>query len=237
MTMKLWELAGAEDDRLFSPYCWRTRMALAHKGLAAETVAWRFTEKDRLPALAKGLVPVLQDGDTTIADSWAIAQYLDDTHPAKPLFAGAQAKALAVFLKNWTERGIHLPVLRVVLMGVYGNLLEKDKPYFRESREKRFGMTLEAFAGDPAAALAALRAALDPMRPVLAAQPYICGSEPAYGDYILFGAFQWARVMSPIALLEADDPLYAWRERMLDLFDGLARKANGYPVSPDGAPA
>ena len=235
MMMRLWELAGAEDDRLFSPYCWRTRMALAHKGLSAQTVAWRFTEKDRLPALAKGLVPVLQEGDTTVADSWTIAQHLDDAHPARPLFAGPQAKALAFFLKNWTERTVHLPILRVVLMDLYGNLHEKDKPYFRESREKRFGMPLEAVAGDPKASLAALRAALDPVRPVLAAQQWLCGAEPAYGDYILFGAFQWARAMSPIALLETDDPLYAWRERMLDLFEGLARKAKGFPVTPGGA--
>ena len=29
---------------------------------------------------------------------------------------------------------------------------------------------------------------------------------------------------------EPDDPLYAWRERMLDLFGGYARQAKGYPV-------
>jgi hypothetical protein len=31
-------------------------------------------------------------------------------------------------------------------------------------------------------------------------------------------------------LLEADDPIYAWRERLLDAFDGMARKSPGYPV-------
>jgi glutathione S-transferase len=35
----------------------------------------------------------------------------------------------------------------------------------------------------------------------------------------------WARVASPLTLLEADDPIHAWRERMLDLFDGMGRKA------------
>ena len=35
----------------------------------------------------------------------------------------------------------------------------------------------------------------------------------------------WPRTVSPFELLEADDPVYAWRERMLDLFDGMARKA------------
>jgi len=48
MTIKLYDLAAAEDDRRFSPYCWRIRMALAHKGLAVKTIAWRFTERDAI---------------------------------------------------------------------------------------------------------------------------------------------------------------------------------------------
>ena len=34
---KLYELAGADENRRFSPYCWRARMALAHKGLEVES--------------------------------------------------------------------------------------------------------------------------------------------------------------------------------------------------------
>jgi hypothetical protein len=37
-------------------------------------------------------------------------------------------------------------------------------------------------------------------------------------------------VISPFKLLEADDPIYHWRERLLDAFDGLARKSPGFPV-------
>ena len=40
MAIKLYDLAGAEDDRRFSPYCWRTKMALKHKGLEFETAPW-----------------------------------------------------------------------------------------------------------------------------------------------------------------------------------------------------
>ena len=56
----------------------------------------------------------------------------------------------------------------------------------------------------------------------------MCGEAPAFGDYILFGAFQWVRVISPFSLLERDDPVHAWRRRMLDLFDGLGEGATGY---------
>ena len=62
------------------------------------------------------------------------------------------------------------------------------------------------------------------------AQPFIGGDAPNYADYIVFGPFQWARVVSPFRLLAEEDPIYAWRERLLDAFDGMARKSPGYAV-------
>jgi glutathione S-transferase len=61
-------------------------------------------------------------------------------------------------------------------------------------------------------------------------QFFLAGDAPRYADYILFGVFQWARAISPIHLLEPDDPVAAWRERLLDAHGGLARQAKGYPV-------
>lgn len=49
-------------------------------------------------------------------------------------------------------------------------------------------------------------------------------------DYILFGGFQWARATSAFKLLKEDGAIFAWRERMLDAFDRLARKSPGYEV-------
>ena len=100
---------------------------------------------------------------------------------------------------------------------------------YRKAAEER-GMTLEEFGGDPKGALVAFRGVLEPARPALAHNAFISGKGPGYADYILFGAFQWARSMSPIRLLEPDDALFAWRERMLDLWGGYAREAKGYPV-------
>jgi glutathione S-transferase len=68
------------------------------------------------------------------------------------------------------------------------------------------------------------------MRLTLKSQPYLGGVTPNYADYIVFGGFQWARVVSPFKLLEDNDPIYAWRERLLDAFDGMARKSPGYNV-------
>ena len=37
----------ASGDRRFSPYCWRTKLALAHKGLDCETVATRLMQRTK----------------------------------------------------------------------------------------------------------------------------------------------------------------------------------------------
>lgn len=206
-------------------------MALKHKGLDFETIPWRFSDKDVIAFANSTTVPVLVDGGQAIADSWRIALYLDEAYPQRPaLFEGGQSRALTEFFASWAFRAIHPAVLKVVVLDVFSRIHEKDKPYFRESREKRFGMPLEQYAADPKGALASLRGALEPVRPVLVQHAFVSGNGPGYADYILFGPFQWARAMSPIRLLEPDDPLFAWRERMLDLWGGYARQAKGFPV-------
>jgi glutathione S-transferase len=230
MAIKLYDLAGAEDDRRFSPYCWRVKMALKHKGLEFETIPWRFTEKEALAFSGQGLVPVLVDGSHSVADSFRIAEYLDEAYPSRPgLFDGAEGHALSLFLSNWAVRTLHPLLSKVVLLDLFACVHDKDKAYFRESREKRFGMPLEQVVADPEGALAAFRAALEPLRPVLQQYTYFSGKGPGFADYILLGMFMWARSVSPIRLLAQDDPLYAWRERALDLFGGYARHAKGYP--------
>ena len=231
MAIQLYDLACAEDDRRFSPYCWRTKMALKHKGLDFETIPWRFTEKDRIEFTGSKTVPVIVDGSRAVYDSFEIAVYLDEAYPSRPgLFEGTESRALSLFLNHWAVRTLHAPLFRVILMDLYGRLHEKDKAYFRESREKRLGGRLEDASADQKKWLAEFRGALEPLRPGLVQNAFISGKGPGFADYIVFGPFQWARSMSPVRLLEPDDPVFKWRERMLELFGGYAREAKGYPV-------
>ena len=229
--LQLYDLAGAEADRRFSPYCWRIKMALAHKGLEAETIPWRFTEKDRLAPTGQGRVPVLTDGERWVWDSWTIAGYLEDTYFDRPsLFGGSAGRALTRFYANWTDTVLHGALIRLVVLDIFRHTHEKDRAYFRKSREERFGASLEAIAADREARLPAFREVLAPLRLTLRTQPFLGGDHPLFADYVVFGAFQWARAISDFSLLASDDPVYAWRGSMLALFDGLAAKAKGYPV-------
>lgn len=229
MTITMYDLAGAEAERRFSPFCWRARMALAHKGLAVETVPWRFTERDKLPQPNAGRVPVIVDGDRVVHDSTAIAEYLDERYPERPtLFACDVGRGLTRFVQNWTETVLQVGLVRLVVLDIWRHAAPQDQDYFRRSREERFGASLEDVVKDREARLPSFRASLDPLRRTVERQNFVCGPAPAYADYIVFGAFQWARAISDFELLADGDPVRAWRGRMLDLHDGLARRAPAY---------
>jgi len=225
----LYELAGADAERRFSPYCWRIRMALLHKGLEFSSVPWRFTEKQAIAFAGSEKVPVLTDGDRTVHDSPKIAAYLEAAYPDRPsLFGGAEA--LSRFLVDWTDLVLQPGLFRMVVVDIPPLLAPEDVDYFCSSREARVGMKLDQFCADREKKLVEFRASLAPLRRTLGAQPFLHGEAPAWADYVVFGGFQWSRCVSPLKLLEADDPIHGWRERMLDLFGGEARKAVGYPV-------
>lgn len=231
MTLKLFELCGADPERVFSPYCWRIRMALAHKGLEAETIPWRFTEKQAIAPHRSDKVPVFLDGDQSVVDSWAIANYLEDSYSERPsLFGGEGGRAMARMLNWWGDIAIVGGLFPMIVADIPQHLKGPDLDYFRTSREARLGMPLENAAADRDARVEGFRKGLDPMRLTLKTQPFIGGASPNYADYIVFGGFQWARVVSPFKLLTEDDPVHAWRERLLDAFGGLARNSPGFAV-------
>jgi glutathione S-transferase len=231
VSLKLFELVGADDTRPFSPYCWRTRLALAHKGLTAESIPWRFTEKSAIAPHGSEKVPVLLDGDKAIVDSWTIANYLEDAYPDRPsLFGGAGGRAMGRMLNWWGDIAVIGGIFPMIVADIPSHLAAADAAYFRKTREARFGRPLEEVAAGRDTAVANFRRSMEPMRQTLKTQAFLGGAAPNYADYIVFGGFQWARVVSPFKLLEADDAIYAWRERLLDAFDGVARNSPGYAV-------
>jgi len=230
MAIRMYDLAGADPALRFSPYCWRTRMALKHKQLEVETIPWRFTEKDVIApyyAAPPMLVPVLLDGEVSVTDSWNIAEYLEEAYPGQPgLFEGEADKRYARFLKHWTETQLTTPIMRMIALDIHNCAAEKDREYFRSSREKRYGKTLEEVVAGREETRGEFAKLLLPLRNTVKEQSFLCGTAPAYGDYVVFGHFQWARCVSAFDILAADDPIAQWRERMLGLFDGYAA---GFP--------
>jgi glutathione S-transferase len=174
---------------------------------------------------------VLLDGETSVADSWAIANYLEDRYSDRPsLFGGAGGRAMGRMMNWWGDVTVIGGMFPLIVADIPGHLKPVDAAYFRKSREARFGKSLEEVVAGRDKSVEGFRRALDPLRLTLKTQAYLGGEAPNYADYIVFGPFQWARVVSPFKLLAEDDPVHAWREKLLDAFDGMARKSPGFAV-------
>lgn len=224
MSIIFHDLIGADPARPFSPHCWKVAMALAHKGLDFERNNVCFTKVPEVEGGISKIVPVVRDGTKVVADSFLIADFLEQTYPDRPsLFGGEGGQAMARFIESWSNSTLHTALAGIVMKDIHDVLEPEDQAYFRQSREARMGKTLEQIVEGREAAVAGFSAKLMPLRLTLKAQPWIGGSSPLFADYIVFGALQWARVISSAKLLEEDDPVFDWFERCLDLHDGLGR--------------
>jgi glutathione S-transferase len=219
----LWELKG-KDGRRYSLFSWRTKMALKHKGLTFESQPVLMSDKAAIAFSGGKTVPAIKDGETVVRDSWKIAEHLEDHYPnTATLFGGAIGHGVTQAFNIWVDRSLVAAMMPVIVADVHERVDPADEQYFRQQFEGFLKSTLEEARKRQPQALERLTRALEPMQAALKRRPFICGSDPAYADYILFSVLQWARVMSPQAIFNNSNPLYGWRERILDLYDGFAR--------------
>ncbi|MEQ8232752.1 MAG: glutathione S-transferase N-terminal domain-containing protein, partial [Gammaproteobacteria bacterium] len=187
MTIRLYDLAAADAAIMFSPFCWRVRMALLHKGLPFDVIPWRFSDRSATAASGHDAVPVLHDGERWVGDSWEIARYLDATYPERPaLMRGAEGVAHARLVGALCGSAVFPAAVTIAVYQAWRILDTASQPYFRASREKMFGCPLEALQADEATGRANLARALMPFDEVLARCDYLGGDAPTHADYMLF---------------------------------------------------
>ena len=227
ITIQFFDLEGLDGKR-FSPFGWRVRMALAHKGLESTAIVEGvgFSEKHKLEFSNQELVPVIKDDDMIISDSWDIAVYMEKSYDSSSSLFGTTGDFSQVkFISSWVDSQLHPLIARCVVRDILDVISPSEHEYFRKSREKRFGKRLEDVVADRENTRTILKQTLYPIRKALEIAPFLGGENPNFSDYAIFGAFMWAKVTSSFQLLESSDPIYNWRERMLSLYDGLAKKA------------
>ena len=230
------------DGRRISPFSWRIRYALAHKGLDPEVVPTRFADADRIRRLSgQHFVPILDHDGEVVHDSWAIACHLEDRFPERrSLFGGAAGRGATRLVNIWCDSVLGAAMRRQIYGDFVWVIDPGDRAYFRHSREAMVGMTLEDYGAARDEYLDAFFGACAPLQHTLSEQPYLAGTAPAYVDYVVFSVFQWARIGSPRDLLAnaaGVDALRAWRSRMVALYGGLGDRFPLYPsqrTGPDG---
>ncbi len=220
MSLTLYELVTA-DGAAISPYAWRSRFALAHKGLRFETAGVGFADIGAIGDGGFKTVPVLHHDDRWIGDSWMIADHLDIAVPRAPLFSSPGERAALRFFDRWLVRELLLNMFRVCVLDIHERLDPGSRDYFRASREARLGATLEEAHAAREGPLAELRLRLEPARLALRDAPFLAGEAPGYADYCLAALFIWGGSVATLPLLAANDPLRPWLDRCLALHDGI----------------
>ena len=102
-------MAGGPSIRLYraerSTNCERVGLALAHKGIGAQSVLIDYADRSPVESLSgQGLVPVIEDAGEVIHDSVAIMRHLERRVPDPPLFPADPAcrAGVEVFI-GWFE--------------------------------------------------------------------------------------------------------------------------------------
>jgi glutathione S-transferase len=176
----------------FSTNVERVALALAHKGLAVESVVIDYSDRSEVERISgQGLVPVIEDGDRVVADSTRILRYLDERYPDPPLFPADPARRaeLDVFLEWFDEVWKGPP-----------NEIEAELSSPLPDRER-----IGALAGQMAGWL-------DVFERMLSGREYVLGEFSA-ADCAAFPFLKYARFRDPAD----DDPFH----RVLDEFQEL----------------
>jgi glutathione S-transferase len=118
------------------------------------------------------------------------------------------------------------------IMDLYHAIDKADKPYFLESRPLLLGTSIEEFTKDLDGNLKLYHEKTLNLGDLFDKSDYLNGNEPGFYDYLLAGRIQYIRLISPnsyekLIVNHPKKSILNWFERMLNLFDGYMRNANG----------
>ncbi|KAG6811460.1 hypothetical protein H0H92_007283 [Tricholoma furcatifolium] len=237
-----YDIPFQNPGQAWSPNAWKARYSLNFKGIPYKTV---WVEYPDIETLAKKLgvpptskrpdgtplytIPMIHDPstNTVVADSFAIAEYLDKTYPDTPKLLPAGTRPLqSLFTNAFLATGTAF--VQFGMPAVHKNLTSGSQSYFRYHKEKDFGKTMETWTPTgPArdAEWAKVRAGFTTIDSWLRCGkedgPYFLGHTPAFVDFVV-----GARLMCMMQIFGEDSEEWAdiltWDSgRWASFFEGL----------------
>ncbi len=168
----------------FSTNVERVALALAHKGLEAESVLVDPADRREVRKVSgQRLVPVLVDGEEVIADSTRILEHLEERHPHRPLYPEdtASRAEMEVFV-DWFNRVWKVPPNAIAAE------LAKARP-----NEKRIAELGSQLSGR-----------LDLFERLLEDRGHLLGEDFSAADCVAFPFLKYAAIPLP----DGDDELF-----------------------------
>ncbi len=247
-----------------SHYCEKIRLILDYKGLPYRKVEVTpgVGQIDLYKLSGQRQVPVLKDGAEVIADSTAIAKYLEQRYPERPILpSDPKQRALCLILEEWADESIGLNARKAMLGAFNQNpafrkaLLPSSTPDFLKNlvealpREALDVLSVGTGFGPDAvkAARQAMQQNLESLSVLLQDNSYLLGDEPTLADFAVAGTSMYIKFPAgnylniPGALKDmgvpglADNPAYALFWAWRDRIYATYRKV-GIPSEPASTP-
>jgi glutathione S-transferase len=167
----------------FSTNVERVALALAHKGLEAESVWIEYSDRSLVEQVSgQGLVPVIEYDGQVVADSMEIVRFLEERHPDPPLFpSDAGRRAEALLFVDWFNRAWKLPPNAIEA--------ELSRPSPDRARIDELAALMSAY--------------LDLFEDLLTGREHLLGSDFGVADVCAFPILKYAALHDP-----TDDELF-----------------------------
>lgn len=248
-----------------SHYCEKVRLILDYKGLSYHRieVVPGIGQLELFQLSGQRQVPVLKDGHVMVADSTAIAHYLEQHYPEPSLIpTDPKQKGLCLLLEDWADNGLGLNA-RKALLGAISQypdfrsaLLPSGTPNFFKDLLGAvpgdflgfLGYGLGIGPGEVKLAREALKRNLEALVLLLEHQPYVVGETLTLADlaiaglsfYLQFPVEMDGAVPESLRGLGipgfADDPAYRLFFEWRDRLYQQYRKPGHSPESDNGKP-
>lgn len=187
-----------------SHYVEKVRLILDYKGLEYRKIEVTpgVGQIELFQLSGQRQVPVLKDGSEIIADSTAIADYLDKKYPDKPIIpADSKQKGLCLLMEQWADESIGFNARKALIGSVSTNqafrtaLLPNSVPDVVKTvvgaipGEFLSALGLSVGVGPDAVKSAhqALKRDLTALIFILREQPYLLGDTPTLADFAVAG--------------------------------------------------
>ncbi|MBD2257885.1 glutathione S-transferase family protein [Pseudanabaena sp. FACHB-2040] len=187
-----------------SHYCEKVRLILDYKQLPYRKIEVTpgVGQIDLFRLSGQRLVPVLKDGDSVVADSTAIANYLESNYPERPILpVDPLGKGLCLLMEEWADESIGLNA-RKAMIGAFNQhpnfrtaILPSSAPdLLRNLVSSVPGDVLNllstgiGFGADAVkSATDALKQNLEALCLILQTRPYLVSDYPTLADFAVAG--------------------------------------------------
>ncbi len=187
-----------------SHYCEKIRLVLDYKGLEYRKIEVTpgIDQVELYRLSGQRQVPVLKDGNRIVADSTAIARYLDQAYPSPAIIPGQpKQRGLCWLIEEWADESIGVQSRKVAFAALSASpefrksVLPTSTPDFIKSLVEAvpgeflsiLGLGVGAGPGVTKAARSAIEQGLESLSLLLLESPYLVADHPTLADFAVAG--------------------------------------------------